>query len=471
MTTKRLSLDFNYVMDQFVGSRGLTEQELEEVERNSAEHHAALMKLRESGEIGFFDLPYNDEMREEVRDTADAAVKDIGEVEDVVVIGIGGSALGNITIHGALNHPLHNLLPREKRNAPRIHVMDNPDPDRFSALLDVIDLDRALFNVITKSGGTVETISQFLIVLDLLKQRLSNGRWAKHVVVTTDPEKGALRELAKTCGFRSLVVPPNVGGRFSVLSPVGLLSAYLSGVDIDELHAGARAMAERCTASSIWKNPAYMAATVCYLLDKLRGVKMVVLMAYASGLEKLAQWFRQLYAESLGKKLNLQGKVVHTGGTPIAALGSVDQHSQIQLYVEGPFDKVVVFVEVEEFARDVSIPNDVPAAFDYLSGKTLQELMRAELLGTRQALTANERPSMTLSMPKVDAFHLGEVFYFFEVMTAFAGQLYQVNAFDQPGVEHGKNAAYALLGRNGYEELRKEIETDLQRREERYILA
>ncbi|HRU05837.1 MAG TPA: glucose-6-phosphate isomerase [Candidatus Brocadiia bacterium] len=454
----RLRFDFNNMMDHAVGpEHGLSEAEIAAAAPAAAKAAKAVAADRKAGKLPFMDLPYKTEELAALRRSLNGLP---GSARDLVVLGIGGSALGLTALQTALGHPCHNLC-----HVPRLHVMDNIDPDQFGALLETIDPNRAIFNVITKSGSTAETMSQFLIVFNLLQER--GGDWRDRFLVTTDATKGALRRIASEEGFRSFVVPDGVGGRFSVLTPVGLAPAILMGLDCEGLLAGAAAMDERCRSEDPWANPALMGALLQFLMDTKKGKKMAVMMPYSSRLKDVADWFRQLWAESLGKKMSLDGKVVHAGQTPIKALGVTDQHSQMQLYTEGPNDKTFTFLAVDKFDRTVTIPAELKDREDvgYLCGRTMNELLEAERVGAELALTQAQRPNATIYMPRVCGPAIGQLLYLLEVQTALAGQLYNVNAFDQPGVEAGKDAAYALLGRKGYEALRAKIEARPKPRE------
>ena len=248
----------------------------------------------------------------------------------------------------------YNELPREKRGGVRFYVVDNVDPDGINALFDVIDVKKTCFHVITKSGNTVETMSQFMIVLGKLKEALGD-RFQENIILTTDKEKGILKKISNQYGFKTFTVPDGVGGRFSVLCPVGLLSAAVLNIDIEALFAGAQEMDEACTKENLWENPAYMYALL-YCAAMKKGANISVMMPYADGLLNMAEWYAQLWAESLGKRYGNDGSIVNKGQTPVRALGVTDQHSQIQLYTEGPFDKVIAFIDVEKFHTELKIP-------------------------------------------------------------------------------------------------------------------
>jgi glucose-6-phosphate isomerase len=252
-----------------------------------------------------------------------------------------------------------------------------------------------------------------------------------------------------------------VGGRFSVLSAVGLLSAAVTGIDIHKLLQGAAEMDALCQKSKkLWENPALTGAALHYLMDKAKGKNIHVMMPYSHALRDVSDWFRQLWAESLGKRSDRAGKRVHTGQTPEKAIGVTDQHSVMQLYVEGPFDKVVTFLTVDEFRATVPIPPAFPefSAVNYLGGHTLNELMAAEQRATELALTQNGKPNCALRLDRVDEETVGALLYLLEMQTAYTGELYNINAFDQPGVELGKEFTYGLMGRKGFEAKRRMVE-------------
>jgi glucose-6-phosphate isomerase len=408
-------------------------------------------ELRKSGDVGFVDLPADKELLDQVTRFAAAAR---GKYADVVILGIGGSALGPIALRTALRPSGWNMLDERKRGGyPRLQVLDNVDPDTISALLERLDLARTLFVVTSKSGGTAETMAQFLIVHDrILSAKLDA---AQHLVFVTDPKQGALRPLAQRLGVPALDIPASVGGRFSVLTPVGTLPAALIGIDVKQLLDGAGAMAKRCEAADLAGNPAGVYALLQWLADTELRKSVAVFMPYSDPLRDFAAWFVQLWAESLGKKRK-DGTSV--GSTPIAALGATDQHAQVQLFMEGPADKTVTFVAVEHRATDVRIPAGFPDVKElgYLTGHSLGELIDIEQRATAGALAARGRPNMTIRLDRVDAAHVGELMMFLEIATAYAGQLYEIDAFNQPGVELGKQFAYALLGRPGAESARKD---------------
>ncbi len=383
----------------------------------------------------------------------------------LIVLGIGGSALGNIALQGALKEHVHNLTPCTHRVGPRLYVLDNVDPHFVGDTIRHLEtkdpgLKHTAVNVISKSGETAETAAQFMIFRDWLKSHLGDS-YRQHIVAITDPSRGTMRSIVDDEGYATLPVPDGVGGRFSVLSPVGLFSAAMCGIDISALLAGAAAMDLRCRLRELRSNPAAMIAWLLMEFN-LRGKGNHVMMPYCNALYSLADWYRQLWAESLGKRVDLQGREVFAGATPIKALGTTDQHSQVQLYREGPNDKVFGFVDVAKWDRDVTIPSNLKVdAISYLQGHTLGELIAAEKRATEYALVESERPNFTITLPRLGAHHVGEFIQLWEVITAYAGLLLNINAYDQPAVETGKVATFGLMGRNGYAEWKTKVETRL----------
>ncbi len=400
--------------------------------------------------LQWMNLGYNEETLWYVKEYA-SMVQD--RFENILVLGIGGSALGGIAATEALLKPYWNQLSEEQRNGfPRIFFLDNIDPDTMTGLLDYLDLSKTLVNVITKSGDTAETMAQFLIVKDRLEKELGDN-YRYNVVATTDKKTGILRQIAEQEGYKTFVVPDDVGGRFSVFSAVGFLPLALVGIDIDSIVNGIKDMDLALKNTDIHENIAAQNALIHYLLDTKKGKHISVMMPYSSKLKFVADWYVQLWAESLGKNKDKDGNDVQIGQTPIKALGATDQHSQIQLYNEGPNDKVISFIRVGEFDNNLEIPNIFEyTGIGYLGGKTMNQLINAEADSTKVALTDYNRPNITITLDKVDGYHIGQLLYMFEVQTAIAGELYNINAFNQPGVEQAKNYTYALMGRAGYEE-------------------
>ncbi|MEW6186322.1 MAG: glucose-6-phosphate isomerase [Thermodesulfobacteriota bacterium] len=447
----RIRLDANGMMSSVMGEKeGLTEGEMEKLQPLIQTLHDQIMEEKEQNLLPFLDLPFDVSGVVKIKKYLQGVKP---WVENFVVLGIGGSALGAKALHTALSHPHYNLLSKTMRKGyPRLFVADNVDPDGFKALLETLELRKTLFNVISKSGGTAETMSQFLVVRDLLKKKLGNRKEKTHLVITTDPNQGVLRRISEEEQIHSFEIPTHLGGRFSVLSAVGLLPAAMCGIDIEELLAGARDMAERCRKPLIWENPAYFCACLSFLSHKQMRKGIRVLMPYGDSLKELGNWFCQLWAESLGKKFNVKGREVWNGQTPVTALGATDQHSQLQLYMEGPGDKVFTFIGIEKYAGLIPLPKLYPKAEElaYLGGHSLNRLIQAEMEATRRTLAGNGRPSLLISLPRVNPYTIGQLILLWELETLACGRLMGINPLDQPGVEAGKRMTYALLGRKGY---------------------
>jgi len=453
-----IRMDYNNMLTHMISEHGISKEAIEQLAPQIAKANKAMVEKRKAGQMAWRELPYN--QKEVVQDINAyvAEVKD--QIDAFVVLGIGGSALGPMAVQQALNHPYYNELPREKRGGfPKLYVVDNVDPERLVYLFQTIDPARCLFNVISKSGSTSETMSQFMIVQKMLEDKVGKEAAKKLIVCTTDASSGNLVTIAKNEGYRYFVIPSAVGGRFSELTPVGLLPAAFCGLDIAGLLEGAAQMDKMCNPDDINKNSAHMFALLHYI-GMNTGKNISVMMPYADSLKFISDWFAQLWAESLGKQFDLDGKVVNVGQTPVKALGVTDQHSQVQLYAEGPYDKIIVFLGVDEYRETITIPKtyaDMPS-LGFLGGVTHNKLIKVEQDATEYALTKANRMNMTITLPKVTAQTLGQLLYFFEVATAYAGELMNIDAFDQPGVEEGKNATYAMFGRPGYEAKKAELD-------------
>lgn len=446
-----LPITFSYrnCLREAVGDHGLGATD---IDKQAALH--ALQEFRsrvDRGDVGFPNLPLDSNTAKNVENHADSLRKDI---DAVLVLGIGGSALGPYAIDTAVRGP-HPVQQLEKKS-PRLFVMDNVDPGFVSAMLDSINPKRTAICVIAKSGGTAETISTFLIAYEWLTRAIGGRKAAKRIIAITDQHKGDLLAIAKAEKFTTFYIPGNVGGRFSVLSPVGLAPASLCGIDIQKILRGAREANQGGWARDFEDNAALQSAVVHYALDTRRAKKTEIVFAYSNYLWSTAFWYRQLWAESIGKRVNRRGEVVHTGQTPVAALGVTDQHSQAQLYMEGPHDKMITFWAVDRPRVDMDIPATKQfSKFEsatYLGKRRLSELFHAERTATESALTEAGRPNCRWTLPKVDEYHLGMFFQLLEFQTAFSGELYGIDAFDQPGVELAKKLTNGLMGRKGFEE-------------------
>lgn len=353
--------------------------------------------------------------------------------QNIVVLGIGGSSLGAIAVRDALTS--------EFSKGPKLYVVDNIDPAYINELFSHLDLSKSIFVVISKSGTTTETMVQYGLIKERLVKKFPRD-YQKHLVFVTDPKGGLLRKIAKEENINTFDIPPKIGGRFSVLTNVGLLPCALAGLDIEGLLAGAKEMREKIKKTKGIENPALLLASAQFLLDKKKGKVMTVLMPYSNYLFRVGDWYRQLLAESIGKNRN-------AGPTPLSALGSTDQHSQLQLYNDGPNNKFFIFLRVLRHKADPVLGKMLPDEIGFLNGKKFSEIIDASYTGTSTSLTQNKRPNLTIEVPTVDAKNLGALFMLFESQVALLGLLYKVNAFDQPGVEHSKQITKQILSAYG----------------------
>jgi len=455
----KLKLDYSNVMQTNIGStHGLSISELQAL---AAKGKTILKELRTkaaSDELGFYNLPSQSSTLDEIESYAETVRK---RYDHFVHIGIGGSALGPIALQSSLKSSHYNAGQK-----PKIYFPDNVDPDWLKELSEQIDVSKTLFHVVSKSGATTETAATTLYFMDFLAEELEENFY-KNLVFTTDPVEGLLNQIAREYPIKCFRIPPGVGGRFSVLTPVGLLSAAIAGIDIRKLLAGAAEMASICDNDDLMQNPAFLFAAIHYTyMQKDKNIS--VMMPYSNKLRDLADWYKQLWAESLGKRFNLNKEKIEVGQTPVNALGATDQHSQVQLFVEGPNDKVITFLEVENFKNNSELKNHftyIPE-FDYLQGKTLGQLLNAEKMATELALSNNERPNLTIKFDEVSEENIGAYFFLLEAATAFAGGLLEIDPFNQPGVEEGKVATYALMDRKGYEQKKKEIKEMFKKKTE-----
>lgn len=434
-----VKLDFSNILYEQIGDNGLSASEVE----STAKKAISLFSEMPYKELEFLDI-----YRQDLTMIKELAKK-ARDYEYFILLGIGGSALGPKVIVESLS-PMHNL-----KRKPKIFIFDNVDPVTFKNIIETVDLNRTLINVVSKSGATSETLASFLILWKLIRDRKLEVN--EHFVFTTDPEKGNLRIIANEYEIPCLSIPKNVVGRYSVLSPVGLFLLEILGIKSEEMLEGARDISERALKTSLQENSMAVTASSLYLMDKLKGRKVVVFLPYSDRLKTLSEWFCQLWAESLGK----EGK----GTTSYPSLGTTDQHSQLQLWMEGPEDKVILFVCVERHGYQEEIPEEFHdlEGLRFLGGHTLEELINTEQLATEMALTMNKKPNLKLILPKIDPYRIGQIFQYLQVVTAMAGLLYGVNPFNQPGVELGKRLTYGALGKRGFETEGEEIKTYLKK--------
>lgn len=459
----KIQFDETNLLAEMAGeANGISRSVISRNEKRALDALASFRKQSDEGQQGFPDLPFHTAVINAVRRHAESVR---GSYDSVCLVGIGGSALGAWALDCGIRGP-HPVQGPFSAAHPRLVILDNVDPAFTNAALASMNPKKTLVVVVAKSGSTAETVATFLIVRDWLRKAVGT-KASSRIAAVTSSDRGDLLELATREGYPTFYIPGNVGGRFSVLSPAGLLPAALVGIDIRKLTRGAAQMTELCWQPDLSANLALRAALCHWLLWTGKNKTIHVAFPYSNQLWGTAFWFRQLWAESLGKAVDRSGKTVNIGQTPVAALGTTDQHSQVQLYIEGPNDKVFTFWAVEKFPDPGRIPKErlsLPA-FDALAGRTLAQLLDAERRATAAAMIAAGRPNCTFTLQKVDEEHLGAFLQLMEFETAFMGELLNINAFDQPGVELGKKLTFGLMGRPGFEEYRAQFQEYEKKRE------
>lgn len=380
-----------------------------------------------------------------------------GKYENVLVLGIGGSALGARAVLQFLKGPYYNL---EKHSQPRMFILDNIDPVLVAKLDNLLDYKKTALVYISKSGSTPETAAQFIYFYKKYKD--AGGHLGDIVIICDDKDNG-INRIAKNMGCRLLHIPRNLGGRYSVLSSVGFLPSEIIGVDSNQLLEGAKAV-HRSIINDPPERNALFALGTCLSGLAMRNKNIHVLFNYSNLLYEFGLWFEQLWAESLGKRLSLSGEVVKAGTTPLSCLGATDQHSILQLFKEGPDDKVIGFVKIENMPGEVTLTDEFPGEveYSYFAGHSMAEQLHIEQLSTEMSLFGAGKPCYRISVRDISAPVLGALFYFYEALVVFTAELWRVNPYDQPGVEDGKNITYSLMGRKDYSPRRAEYQRSVE---------
>lgn len=488
---KDVIFDFNNMTEHSIGVKhGATDRDVCGMLKESRMALTHISKIMQNDTeriklgLEWIELPYQDK---KYIDFIQRAGDDIASRYDAVLsLGIGGSYLGLKAAQDALCKPYYNDFASNRNGRPKVYFDgNNLDPETLGSLLKNLNPNRTFVIVISKSGETTETKAAFAIVENWLKKG-AGDRYGRQIFVITDPEKGSLRkrveaEQAKDAqSFRSLPVMHGVGGRFSEFN-IGLLLAAISGIRISDILKGAQYMLKRCSSADLMNNPAMLYAALCTILYKKKDKSISVVMPFSEALKSTADWYVQLLAESLGKKYarkitksggaenwdNDLSKVLNLGRTPVSSRGTGDLHSIQQNNIEGEYDKIVTFVRLEKFRDELT----VTGTGDFLSGKRYSNLMKLAQEGTEWALAQESRPSCTITLPGLTPFYWGALIMFFEMATAFEGELLGVNAFDQPGVESYKNYMYYKLKKTGISEnIASNIKSNPLKKRKRFIL-
>jgi glucose-6-phosphate isomerase len=452
-------LDVNGMMAEAIGEAGLSRAEVDAFASRAADTARILGRRRQAGEIPFLDLHRDSQTLKQVVELA-GKLRD--EVDTLVVIGAGASSLGPRAILGALG----------AASKLRIIVADSVDPGSFGAVLDGIDPARTVFNVISCSGDTMETVAQFLVVRDRVMRALGAIDYKHRVVITTDAAEGTLRQIVNDEGFHDLPVPAGLSAAFGVLGAVGLFPAAMAGVRIEELLAGAAWMDGRTRAENLWENPAHLLGTALYLAETHKQRNVVAFMPFSDRLIWFGAWVAHLWAEALGKAGDGEGENRVTGQIVSPLMALTEQPAQARLCLEGPNDKVVLVLRVDDHGREM----EVPAAYSdletvsYLGGKGLGAVLNLEQRATEIGLQRGGRMAMTIDVPQVNAFTLGQLFHLFVSAAVFVAVLRHPNAAETARDDDGRGWVYGLLGRAGWEKRQAEVAAWLEAKRTQYVL-
>ncbi len=429
-----IEFNFKFVLKSAIGGNGLDESEIRSLKFELARARDYLYELRKRREIGFYDEISKTGLLTEIKGAADKVFS--GKIDTLFVFGMGGSSLGGIFLQEALGR-VGRIPGRD------VIFSENIDPFHLHRQLDGIDVEKTMFCFVSKSANTIETVSQFFIILDILKKSVSD--YKSHLMFITDKESGFLRRFADENGILTLDIPKNIGGRYSIVTAGTLFPAHVMGFDIEKFLHGAVLYRDQSLNRNIFENnPLYTMAAVIYLFYKRKNRNILVINPYTDYLREFSRWFRQLFAESLGKNL--------LSPTPVPAVGATDQHSQLQLYMQGPQDKLISFFYLKNPGQDFKISPGEFKEFNYLNGRNLSNLLLNELKGVEYALAINRRPSFRITIDKIDEFTMGELSFMCMEAVAVLGMLLEINPFDQPGVEKGKKFSYLLMGKEAAEE-------------------
>lgn len=436
-----ISYDFSNIWAAQVGpNHGITPEECEDIRSQVLAAHQKVEEEQRQKTAPLWDLP---ESAESLKAVSEISHRIKNQFENLLVIGIGGSSIGLKCLLGALLPPLYNLKGTTSRAGfPRIFVLEAPSPETLVDLMETLEIRKTCINLVSKSGRTVETLAIWFCIQEILKKEVGR-RWREHVVVITGEGRGTqiknpLAELAEEEDLVTLTIPENLPGRFSVFSPVGLFGATCVGIDAAALLKGARESIKSLSNDDFESNPTLFNAVVHYFLCAKKGKGTSVMMPYGDSLKEFGNWYSQLFAESLGK--------TSQAPTPLPCLGPQDQHSLLQLFQEGPKDKIVTFIEVDRFPMEKRIPKQV-GEFSYLSHQGLEAILKAELRATGKSLAEVGCPSVTVTMDQLDAFHIGQLLMSYMIQTVLTAALMNVNPYDQPGVDRSKELTRALLSK------------------------
>lgn len=450
-----MKVNFTDILTSSVSEHGISQEEIVSSEKTLEKVKKSINEKRDKL---YFPLNLPTLMESETKEIKEYAASIRDSFDNLVVVGMGGSILGNELLHFALKGTNANL-----ENEKKVYFIDNIDPETNLTLLENLNLKKTFFNIITKSGSTSETLLNMLLIKDLMEK--NNINFEKQVLFTTDPNKGFLRKLSQELNVKAYPVHPDVGGRYSVLSHVGLFSAAFENIDIEKLLEGARERDKHFQENKVLNESSLVFPLVQYKFFKEHKVNINVLFSYSDGLEYMGKWYEQLLAESIGKKFSISNEVVHSGITPVVARGPYHQHSTLQLFMEGPYDKLIIFLVPNSFKKDYQIHEEFKnePAVTFLENNTYSKLLLSEYTATKMALTEYKRPNISIEIKEINEEEIGNLIYFFEVSVIALGELFNINPIDQPSVEVGKRITHALMGDKNY----LDVLADIEKKEEK----
>jgi len=420
-----LTLDITNALGKTITpSHGIPEQDLDSMRTTMKRYTENFLSERKNSEHAWSMDPYNKVTIEAVKDVAAQAKSQ--KIKSVVWIGIGGSGLGPKVIREVFEGP----------DTIEFHLLDTLDPAIVDMTMKLVDWKKTMVVIASKSGGTLEPMSLFFLCWEKLKAVMKD-KANERVIGLTDPTSGILKKFCQEHGIRMLTIPSDVGGRYSIFTPIGLLPIALLGGEVDDFVRGAKEMDTACQNTDLDDNPAALLASVQFLLDSKKGYPVRVIMPYSQRLESIARWNQQLIAESLGKTET-------ANPIPLAAIGTQDQHSLLQQWMAGPRKCWHLFIR-EDKKVSLQLPDDMGENLAYVEGKELGELLDACHLGTSQALTKANRPNVTITLPALHERFLGQLFFLLLTEVVLLGKLYRIDPYGQPAVEVGKKITKSIL--------------------------
>ncbi len=459
-------VDANGAMAATIGLQaGLSPAEIESVADRLRASIARLDAERAEGRRPFLELAAREK---ELAAVAARAAELRGQIDWCVVVAGDGSTLGNQILRDAL------AMGRDRPGEGGIGLVfvDGADPGTMRSVLDHVEVQRTLFHVIAGAGESVETLGAFLVLRDRLLRELGAVAYPRHLLLTTDADAGPLRQIVNDEGLHATEFPSGVAGHQAATSPEHLLGAFLLDLDVASFLRGARSMDQRCRTAEPTENPAALLATSYYLLATLHGVQTSVLFGYSDRLGGLAEWWRHFWASTVGKKLEGESSSVSVGLTPVVARGTLDQYTQLQMYLDGPADKVLTFLRVEDSGAPVAIPRSYGDIDDiaYVGGRNLGDLVRLGQQAVECSVARAGRPSLSIELPAVSPHALGQFVRLLESTALLCASLHDVDPQARPGVEGARRLVYGALGKPGFESEAQELRRSLEARDARWVL-